>query len=250
MDWGPKIAAAGVVLALAGAVPLVSAIQRKDAQIAAVKVENAGLDPVRTAVLLQRHLQAHRGLSNMVLSGNDSAEAERRARQADISTQFPLLHAQLSERGIAKASVEVGLMKTAWDTLSRQVDSRSINTNESFAAHTALVEQNIGVIDLVAQATGQTLDKAKGERALMLAVLCGMGLVAVGLGAVALRLTGISPTSPLGTRAGQALVNAEDTLSGVPTRPDAAASRLLDNVKRRPAHGRHQRSHQGEHESG
>ena len=243
MDWGPKIAAAGVVLALAGAVPLVSAIQRKDAQIAAVKLENAGLDPVRTAVLLQRHLQAHRGLASMLLNGNDSAETERHARQADVSAQLPLLHAQLGERGIAKASVEVGLMKAIWDTLSHQVDSRSISAEQSFASHTALVEQNIGVIDLVAQATGQVLDKAKGERALMLAVLCGLGLAAVGLGAVALRHL---------TRTPQASADAAETTSGAPTRPGAATSRLLDKVKRGAWPARQPRSdlptRQGEHE--
>ena len=246
MDWGPKIAAAGVVLALAGAVPLVNAIQRKDAQIAAVKLESAGLDPVRTAVLLQRHLQAHRGLASMFLNGNDSAETERHARQADVSAQLPLLHAQLGERGIAKAGVEVGLMKTAWDTLSHQVDSRGISANESFASHTALVEQNIGVIDLVAQASGQVLDKAKGERALMWAVLCGLGLVAVGLGAVALRQLSRSP------RVSRAVDEAAETTSGVPTRPGAATTRLLDKVKYRARPPRHHRSerptHQGEHE--
>ena len=46
------------------------------------KAEEAGLDPVRTLVDLQKHMQVHRGLSSMVLSGNLAAEADRLYRLA------------------------------------------------------------------------------------------------------------------------------------------------------------------------
>lgn len=231
MEWELKVAALGVVLALIGAVPLVSAIQHKDAEIALAKIESASLDPVRTAVLLQRHLQAHRGLASMVLGGNSSADPDRRARQADVSAQFPLLKRQLGERGIPKAIEEAQLMKAAWDQLSQQVDARSISADESFAAHTALVEQNIGVIDMVAQANGQTLGRARSERAMLLAVLGGLGLLALGSAAVVLRAWQRRPrTLPA------ASIDSSLGELGEPgnLKPEAAAAQLIDRVANKP----------------
>jgi hypothetical protein len=111
------------------------------------------MDPVRTLVALQKNLQAHRGLSAMVLSGN-TAGRHRTARsaQADVNTAIRRAGQALTTLGYSKAADPAKAMKTGWDQLSQKVDARSINAKDSFEAHTALVEQNIAVIEMVADA--------------------------------------------------------------------------------------------------
>jgi hypothetical protein len=130
-----------------------------------------GLDPVRTLVSLQKNLQAHRGLAAMVLSGNTTVDAERRARQADVNTQFAALDKQLTALGYSKAADPAKAMKSGWDQLSQKVDARSINAKDSFEAHTALVEQNIAVIEMVADASGLSLDPVAESYYVMTAVV-------------------------------------------------------------------------------
>ena len=107
-------------------------------------------------------MQGHRGLSGLVLAAekaaDTSADGERRARQADVNTQYTALAKQLGELGYSKAADQATAWKISWDKLSAQVDSRSLPSADSFAAHAALVEQTIRLIDSVADASSLSLD--------------------------------------------------------------------------------------------
>jgi methyl-accepting chemotaxis protein len=171
MKLWQKFAALGVIGAVMCAVPLTKVVQYKSGEIAVAKAEDAGIDPVRTALLLQRHMQAHRGLSGMVLGGNGAADGDRRAKQADANAQFALLTKQLQELGYTKAGEEAKQMKARWDKLNQQVDGKSISPAESFAAHTALVEGNVMLIDTVADASSLSLDPVAETYYLMTAMV-------------------------------------------------------------------------------
>ena len=238
MKLPAKLSALGMVVALIGTVPLVGAIQRRDAEIAVIKIESTGLDAVRTAVLLQRHLQTHRGLSSMVLNGNDSAEPDRRASKAEVSAQFPVLERQLAERSVTHANDAARRMKSGWHQLAAQVEARSITADESFEAHSALVEQNIGVIDLVAQGVRHKYERAQSERAMLLALLLASMLVVIGGSVVVWRAWRRTQAKSARTSA-QTSVQAplHSGLGGLTSqlsvRPQAAAAQLIGRVARK-----------------
>ncbi len=166
-----KFAFLGLIAAVIATIPLFQVVTYKNAELAVAQAEDAGLDPVRTLVSLQKNLQAHRGLAAMVLSGNTAVDTERRARQADVNTQFAALDKQLTTLGYTKAADPAKAMKTGWDQLSQKVDARAINAKDSFEAHTALVEQNIAVIEMVADASGLSLDPVAESYYVMTAVV-------------------------------------------------------------------------------
>ncbi|MBL8333903.1 MAG: nitrate- and nitrite sensing domain-containing protein, partial [Rubrivivax sp.] len=158
MKLWQKFATLGVLGAVIASIPTVQLIQRQNSELDVARSEQSGIDPVRTLVALQKQLQAHRGLASMVLSGNTAADTDRRARQADVNTQFSALGKAVAERGWKQAADEAQAMKTQWEQLARKVDERSISAKDSFEAHNGLVERNIHLIEMVADTSGLTLD--------------------------------------------------------------------------------------------
>jgi methyl-accepting chemotaxis protein len=171
MKLWQKFAALGVIGAVTCAVPLTIVIKSQNAEIGVAKAESAGIAPVRAGVTLMRHLQAHRGLSGLMLNGNGSADTERRARQTDVNTQFALLGKQLSELGYTQAASALKSLKADWDKLSQQVDSKALSATESFAAHKELVSRDIAIIDNIADASSLSLDPVAETYFLMTAVV-------------------------------------------------------------------------------
>ena len=159
-----KFSAIGVIAAVLCAVPLVQVIQYKNSEIATAQAENAGLGQVRTAAVLQRHLHAHRGLSSMVLHGNAGAgagaDADRRSHAAGIDTTLVQLAQQTNALGYTQASAELAEIKKDWTTLAAQVGQGSIQPAQSFQAHTALLAREMKLLDLIADASGMSLDPA------------------------------------------------------------------------------------------
>ena len=153
-----KFSAIGAIAAVMCAVPLVQLVGYKNSEISVAQAEDAGLDPVRTAVALQRQVQAHRGLSGLVLNGKAEADPDRRARQAEANSHYAKLQDELGKQGYTKAAEEAKAWKGAWDKLGAQVDSRGIKAADSFAAHTDLAQRNLALIDHIADASGLSLD--------------------------------------------------------------------------------------------
>lgn len=153
-----KFSALGVLAVAMAAVPLYQVIQRETADLAVARAEDDGLDAIRLLTNLQRNLQVHRSLAGMTLAGNSSVDAERKARQADVTARLTELQKLATERGYDQVAVEAKAMKAAWDALVAKVDGRTAVAKESFEAHTELVERSIHALDLSADASGLSLD--------------------------------------------------------------------------------------------
>ncbi|MFN9123709.1 MAG: methyl-accepting chemotaxis protein [bacterium] len=166
-----KFAALAVIGAVMCAVPLMTVIKYKNGEIAVARAEAEGLGPVRSAVALQRQLQAHRGLSGMLLGGNTSVDGDRRARLADVNAEFDKLGSSLAAAGYTGASDELAAIKAGWMALSEKVNARSLSAAESFAAHTALIERNFLVLDLIADGSGLSLDPVAESYYVMTALI-------------------------------------------------------------------------------
>ena len=158
MKLWQKFAALGLIGVAMCAVPLVKVIEYRNAEIAVAKAEAAGLDPLREQLAVQQALQTHRGLTRLAFDGNPAAEADRRARQTDVQTRLAKAIDQSTAKGYDKAVQEMKAFKVAWDQLSGRIDSRQITVADSYAEHTRLVDQSLRINELIADASGLTLD--------------------------------------------------------------------------------------------
>ena len=166
-----KFAALGAIGAVLCAIPLQKVIDYKNGELAVAISEDQGIDTVQLMVPLQRALQAHRGLSAMVLGGNAAAEADRRVRAAEVGTHIDLVAKSLASHNYSKAAEEFKVFKADWDKLNKQVETKDIAAADSMAVHTALVARNIAAIDAVADASGLSLDPVAETYFIMTAIV-------------------------------------------------------------------------------
>ncbi len=171
MKLWQKFSAIGLIATVMCAVPLVQLMHYKSGEIAVAEAEDAGIDPVRTALQLQHALQIHRGLTNLVLRGDATPEADRKARATEVSQHHAKLVGQMEALGYTKAVEQAKAWKSAWDQLAARVDQRSLRADESFAEHSSLLADNINVIDAVADASGLSLDPVAESYYLMTAMV-------------------------------------------------------------------------------
>ncbi len=172
MKLWQKFASIGVISAVMCAVPLSKVVQYKNSELAVAISEKTGRDTaLTTGIALQKQLQAHRGLSGMVLNGNSAADNDRRARLADVNAQIALLNTQLATVGYTDAAQLANEIKADFDKVSQQIEARSFSAKESFAAHTMIVRKNFLLLDKVADASGLSLDPVAETYYLMTAVV-------------------------------------------------------------------------------
>jgi methyl-accepting chemotaxis protein len=158
MKLWQKFAALGVVAAAMCAIPLSQIVRLKSAEIEVASAEDAGLDPVRSALALQTHLHLHAALVSRVLEGDTHADTERRASQADIGKAFETLTQQTKGLGSTSASDAVDSMRTEWNQVAKSIESGQASDSMSRQAHARLVLKNFGVLELLADASGLSLD--------------------------------------------------------------------------------------------
>jgi methyl-accepting chemotaxis protein len=166
-----KFAVLGVLAATMSAVPLYRVVQTMNAELAVAKSEYQGLDIVEVVIPLQRALQAHRGLSSMVLNGNAGADSDRKARQAEVNTQFDSVAKAVAQAAYPKAGQEIKAMKAQWDKISQAVDSKALNAGASFDQHTALVSANFHLLEVIADESGLSLDPVSESYYVMTALV-------------------------------------------------------------------------------
>jgi len=166
-----KFAVLGVIGAISCAVPLHKVIDYKNGEIAVARAELQGIEPVRKALALQRQLQNHRGLSGIVLNGQTASEPERQASRADIGAQLQALIKQTEELAYPKAQASLVALKAGWGPLSQKVDTQGLKPPESFAAHTALIQSNLNLMDQLADASSLSLDPVAESYYVMTAVI-------------------------------------------------------------------------------
>jgi methyl-accepting chemotaxis protein len=170
MKLWQKFAALGVIGAAMTAVPTLKVIEYKQGELSTAKAETDGLGPVRTSIALQKQLQAHRGLSSLHLNGVSTVEGDRRAREADVNSQFATLSKQLTDFNYTKAADAAKTLKADWDKLTQQVAAKSLKPSESFEQHSQLIDRNLRLIEAVADLSGLSLDPVADTYYMMTAV--------------------------------------------------------------------------------
>lgn len=130
-------------------VPLALYINEASKALDAAKNEVRGIPPARALLKVVLLVQQHRGLSAMLLNGNESAQVQQKAKHEEVDKALAAMDAVAT--GIDNSAV-VSLWTDAkgrWSPLAGKVSQRSISGKDSFAEHTALIAQLLKVNDLM-----------------------------------------------------------------------------------------------------
>ena len=153
------------------AVPAWQAINTQMASLATAKAEAAGVAPSGDMLKLIQLTQQHRGLSAMALGGNAQAWDKRQAKQSEV--ELALAKARLSSAmlGATALNNRVEAAQRNWLTLVTAVAGKSILAPQSFAQHTRLIDEELGMLEAVVDASTLALDPAPDTYYLISAVL-------------------------------------------------------------------------------
>ena len=158
MKLWQKFAVLGVIGTTMCAVPLWQVTQARNGEIAVAVGEKAGVEPVRTAVALQQHLQMHRLATAAWLAGGSGADSERRNEAAAVNAEFQKLGQQLAGLGYTKAIEAHKAAKAQWDTLTSKLDAKALDAAASKSAHGDIIAANVTLVDHIADGSGLSLD--------------------------------------------------------------------------------------------
>ena len=164
------------------AVPTVIFVRVNLEHIASAQREVRGLGPIQDTMKLTQLSQQHRGMSAVLLAGNDGQAPVRQAKEAEVSQAIAKVQTSLAHLGDAKLGALAAKISNDWKSLSAAVGSKAIAGPESFARHTALIADELTLVEDIVNASGIALDPTAAGYYLQLAVLQHMPRVTEGLG--------------------------------------------------------------------
>jgi len=173
--------------ALMLAVPTVIFVRVNMEQIAAAKQEVRGLGPIQDVMKLTQLSQQHRGMSAVLLAGNEGQAPARQAKESEVTQALTKAQASLAELGNANLDARVAKMGNDWKSLSAAIGSKTVAGPESFARHTTLIADELSLADDIVNVSGIALDPTAAGYYLQLAVLQHMPRVTEGLGQIRAR---------------------------------------------------------------
>jgi methyl-accepting chemotaxis protein len=151
-----------VLLAVFGAilvaVPLTLYISESNKSVDAASLEARGVGPARALLKVVVLTQQHRGLSAMVLAGNELIQTQRTAKQEEVAKAFAEMDAIANKIGNAAIAPLWQEAKGRWAALAGKIAQRSLSGKESFGEHTVLVTQLLKINELIIDHFGLSLD--------------------------------------------------------------------------------------------
>ena len=131
--------------------PLYTVIKLNRETIDTVRIEEAGLPPIKTLEGLIQSLQDHRTASSYFVLNDIARSAPRGKAAAEVDAAFANLEKQIEQRGDAVVTKRLAALKQEWLTVKADVDARKLDSRRVIEAHTALVNNAISFIgDLTA----------------------------------------------------------------------------------------------------
>jgi signal transduction histidine kinase len=160
-----------VCLALVAAPLTIYLVQSSRALRSAI-LKHDGIAPSKALLRMVQLQQQHRGLSAGVLGGDTMMEAQRAAKQAETDKAVVAFDAMVQSDINDPALVAVWRRAVeTWRELANGVSSRSISGEESFATHTALIGENLKLLDLLLDYFGLSYDPTGHDYHLTMALL-------------------------------------------------------------------------------
>ena len=151
--------------------------------IGIARYEILGVDFLGPAGKLYEHLAQHRDLSTLVLSGDATQDAARRAKAAEIDADLASLTGVDRRQGsVLKAGTELTALVQAWPGVRDHVAFKGLDAPGSFAEHTEMLAQVDALIRKVGDTSSLILDPDLDSYYLMEAVVVRLPEAAEALG--------------------------------------------------------------------
>jgi methyl-accepting chemotaxis protein len=151
--------------------PLGLYITESNRAIDAAKREVAGIPPIQTLLKAVTLTQQHRGLSSMVLSGNEAAKEQRVAKQKEVEQAFTTMDAVVKQSADAVLEERWVQAKSSWAPLAGKIAQVSLSSPQSFAEHTVLITRLMQLNEFLVDHFGLSLDPEFGTSYLINAAL-------------------------------------------------------------------------------
>ena len=144
--------------------------------------EAAAIAPARAMLQLLRVTQQHRGLSAQFLGGNEQSAASRAERQAEVDKALAQAEAAIGTLGDARLADAAKRIASEWRPLAADVAGRKLASNASFDRHTALIAQQLAMLQDISNTSGLVLHPEPVGYHLQMAVLMHLPRLTEGLG--------------------------------------------------------------------
>ncbi|HJV94788.1 MAG TPA: nitrate- and nitrite sensing domain-containing protein, partial [Albitalea sp.] len=151
--------------------PTVFMVKEHWALMDAARTEAAGMGPAGDVLRLVQLTQQHRGLTAAVLSGNEKSRPLREARQAEVAQALQKALASSARMGSSALSARGEAIQRDWQALAQQVNANGVAGPESFARHTALIVDQLSLLEGITDVSTLALDPEAGSYYLINAVL-------------------------------------------------------------------------------
>jgi methyl-accepting chemotaxis protein len=174
LKLGRKFALVGVLGLVMAALPAWLALSANADALAAARAERAGMAPAGDVLKLIQVTQQHRGLSAMMLGGNESSTAPRQAKQAEVEKALSQAARSAQALHDDQLNGRLAAIQRDWQALAGQVGGKSIPPPQSFARHTALIADELNALENVVDSAQLILDPDPGNHYLITAVLASL----------------------------------------------------------------------------
>lgn len=145
--------------ALLTCIPLLLYLNEANKSIDAVRQEANGVAPVQALLSLLQTTQQHRGLSAIVLAGNNEAKSRRSNKAEDVNKAWEVMNRHgktMHDNTVLSQNLTQAF--TDWQNLNQKVGQGQISGKDSFSQHTTLVKQLIKINGLLLDHSGLILD--------------------------------------------------------------------------------------------
>ena len=136
------------------AVPSAVIVSASLVKLSVANLELSGIQPARDTLALIQLTQQHRGLSATLLGGKDSLAAARLAKQAEVGHAMALALTSSATLGDVKVTALVDRISTEWHVIANGVGSKSMPGPQSFSRHTALIADQLSLLEDITIVSG------------------------------------------------------------------------------------------------
>ena len=133
--------------------------------------QRAGLVPAAEVLKLMQLTQQHRGLTNTALSGDASKQAARQAKQQEVDAAVSKLLDASGTFGSARVASRRDRVRSQWQALAADVAGGKLAAPASFARHSALIKDELALVDDLMDTSGLSRDTVAATHHLSLAAL-------------------------------------------------------------------------------
>jgi methyl-accepting chemotaxis protein len=153
-----RFTAAGLLAMLFGCLAGAALLRTQWVDMRTAQTESQGLPASASVLRLIQMTQQHRGLSAGMLAGNEAFVAKREAKQREVTAALTLAQEATLTWQTPSMTRQREALTTPWATLAEAVAAKEISGPDSFSKHTALIRQQLNLLDEIVSASTLALD--------------------------------------------------------------------------------------------